>query len=163
MGNDSKPQPKQLPTPKNFDAMFPGRYLKSGLLEGEVTLEIESLVTEDLGTDGEEEARTSIKFRGAKRRLMLNVTNAKCVAAMFGKKLSEWTGKRITIYPTTCMSFGKREDCIRVRGSPDISKPIKVTVGPTKRPEVMTLIRTATGANPPPSEDPPADEPGSQG
>ena len=159
-----KKEPKTLPTPDNFDKMFPGRYLKSGHLpEPGCTLEIVALVTEDLGSDGEEDARTSIAFKGRKRRLMLNITNAKCIAAMFGKKTATWVGKSLTIYPTRCMSFGKMEDCIRVRGSPDITKAIKLTVGPQKRLESVTMLPTKPGASTVEDPPPPADEPGSEG
>jgi hypothetical protein len=32
-------------------------------------------------------------------------------------KAVNWPGRKITLYPTTCDSFGKKADCIRVKGA----------------------------------------------
>lgn len=47
--------------------------------------------------------------------LILNVTNCKIIAAMYGNDTAEWAGKRITLYPTTTSVGGNVVDCIRVR------------------------------------------------
>lgn len=47
--------------------------------------------------------------------LLLNKTNAKTIAQLYGKRPSQWVGRWITLYPTTTEAFGKTEDCIRIR------------------------------------------------
>jgi hypothetical protein len=38
-----------------------------------------------------------VAFTGAKKRLILNKTNAKIIALAYGKKASEWIGKPVTL------------------------------------------------------------------
>ena len=40
-------------------------------------------------------------FRGAKKPLGLNTTNAKTIQSLYGTEVEAWSGKAITIYPTT--------------------------------------------------------------
>lgn len=54
-------------------------------------------------------------FRGAKKPLALNKTNAKTIAGLYGNETEKWVGKPITIYPTRTMMGGEEMDCIRVR------------------------------------------------
>jgi len=79
---------------------------------------------------------------------------------MFGPKLHDWIGKRVTLFAGTW----KREAVPRVWGSPDIDHDFSVTIRLKKRnPETMTMHRTQNGAAqsappmdpaPPPDEDP---------
>ncbi len=47
----------------------------------------------------------------------LNPTNRKTISQLYGTKPSAWTGKFITLYPTTTEMAGQTVDCIRVRPS----------------------------------------------
>lgn len=47
--------------------------------------------------------------------LLLNKTNAKTVAQLYGKRPSDWVGKWIALYPTTTDVGGETRDCIRIR------------------------------------------------
>jgi hypothetical protein len=59
--------------------------------------------------------KIQIKFREALRPLILNKTNARQIAKLHGEEASEWVGKRITLYATTCDFAGKAVGCIRIR------------------------------------------------
>jgi hypothetical protein len=60
--------------------------------------------------------RPDLYFRGKKKPLGLNSTNARAIARLIGSnKTEEWIGKAITIYPTTTIAFGEEHECIRVR------------------------------------------------
>jgi hypothetical protein len=48
--------------------------------------------------------------------MVMNKTNAKLIASHYGDDTDNWTGKEITLYPTTCQAFGETVPCIRVRG-----------------------------------------------
>lgn len=50
-----------------------------------------------------------------KKGLVLNATNGKCIAALYGNETDNWVGKRVTLYPTTTESGGETVDCIRIR------------------------------------------------
>lgn len=55
--------------------------------------------------------------------LLLNKTNAKTIARLYGNKPGEWAGKMITLYPSVTSVGGEDVDCIRVRNE----VPRKVT------------------------------------
>ena len=111
------------------DLMFPNKYLKAADLEvrgGDVTLTISKVTGEELQqVDGatkqgwivyfEETAARARKDNVDEKRLVLNKTNAKSIAAVCGNDTEQWIGSKITLYATKCMAFGKQQDCIRVR------------------------------------------------
>lgn len=59
-------------------------------------------------------------FKGAKKPLALNKTNAKTIASMYGTDTTSWVGKTIAIYPTKTQFGNEEMDCIRVR--PNVPK-----------------------------------------
>jgi hypothetical protein len=62
--------------------------------------------------------RIMADFDKTEKLFVLNKTNANAIAEALGeKKAVNWTGKRITLFPTQCDAFGKTADCIRVKGA----------------------------------------------
>ena len=60
--------------------------------------------------------KPDLYFRGKKKPLGLNSTNARTIAKLLGSnKTEDWIGKAITLYPTTTTAFGEEHECIRVR------------------------------------------------
>jgi hypothetical protein len=47
--------------------------------------------------------------------LLLNKTNAKTIAQMYGNNPAQWVGKLVTLFPTSTSVGGEERDCIRVR------------------------------------------------
>lgn len=133
--------------------LFPNDYLGAAdLQERDVTLTISRLVQEELRTDKGNEEKWVLFFkemedRHAKdkkrrnKRLVLNKTNAASIAKVWGNETNDWTGRPITLFPTTCMAFGKPADCIRIREKKPKAKP------------------SSSAADQIPDEDPPADPP----
>lgn len=76
---------------------------------------------------------------------LLNKTNAKTIAQLYGKRPADWVGKWIHLFPTQTDNRGEMVDCIRVRNQ----------VPGTDRPRTQNK----QGANvlPPPSEPAPLD------
>jgi hypothetical protein len=106
--------------------LFPSLYLSAADLRGkDVNLTIGRLVVEDLRTERGSERKPVLFFReieernkagqGENKRLVLNKTNMKTIGKLYGFEANDWPGKRITLYATTCQSFGQIVDCIRVR------------------------------------------------
>ena len=78
-------------------------------------------------------------FEGAKKKLVLNRTNGECLKALFGRNVDDWIGKRITLY----VAEFNGEPCIRIKGSPDIERPITFELKlPRKKPRPMTMQKT---------------------
>lgn len=76
---------------------------------------------------------------------LLNKTNAKTIAQLYGKRPLDWVGKWIHLYPTTTERQGEMVDCIRVSNQePGAGRPRRTN---------------KQGANvlPPPSEPSPID------
>ena len=128
------------PKPLDYDQLYAGRFLKAGELLGKkVTLTIADVDLEDLmGEDGKEKAKAIVSFRETEKKLVTCKTNGICLKEMFGKTLSGWVGKRVTIFPDQWNG----EPCIRVWGSPDIDANVEVTITlPRRRPFKKTLHR----------------------
>ena len=135
---DNEPVRKPRPKPVDFDQLYPGRFLKAGEFLGKrVTLTISSVDTEDLmGEDGKEKVKAIISFAETEKKLVACKTNGICLREMFGKKLAEWEGKKVTLFPDTWNG----EPCIRVWGSPDIAAEFEVLVSlPRRRPFKKTM------------------------
>lgn len=82
----------------------------------EVTIQIEKAFGGELiGDKGRKSKKPMIKFVGKDKKLALNKTNGKTIAKLYGKDTDNWTGKWITIYPTTTEFGGETVDCIRVK------------------------------------------------
>jgi len=123
--------------PTNFDALYPGRFLKAGLFEGkQVTLTIKDVDLNELEGDDGKKMKAIVSFQETELQLVACKTNGISIKAMFGHVLADWIGKRVTLFP----SIWNGEPAIRVWGSPDIEKdiPISITL-PRKKPIPMIM------------------------
>ena len=148
--NRQVPPPKKLPV--DYDELFPGRFLKAGLFRARpVTLQIRAVYTEPLPQDnGQDRVRGVLAFEKTPLELVLNRTNGACIKAMFGPQVQGWVGKRVTFACEQDRFGAQVVDAIRVQGSPDIDRPISITIQlPHRRPLVRQLIPTGNGQPPP--------------
>lgn len=131
---------KVLPKPVDWDELYPGRFLKATEFKGQkVTLTISEVRIEELVGDKGPQIKGVISFERTEKQLALNKTNGICLREMFGRKVQEWVGKRVTLFPSTFDG----EDCIRVWGSPDIAADMQATIAlPRRRPFEMTMHKT---------------------
>lgn len=146
-----------------WQALFPGSYLSAvemgdRLITGTIT-DVKKVELDQ--EDGTKKARGCVFFQGTTRGWVMCKTTAQCVAAMFGEDTAGWMGKRITLYATEVQVGKERKPAVRVKGSPDLTAPVKVTIKlPRKKPSTVTLIPTGNGAATQPESDPvPAPEP----
>jgi hypothetical protein len=126
---------KPLPTPHDWDELFPARFLKAGQLgEKKPTLTIKAVERELLpNAAGKDEARTLLSFVETSRELGINRTNGELLLALFGREVQAWRGKQVTLFRSKTKAFGKTEDCIRIWGSPHLTADKDVEVVLTKR------------------------------
>lgn len=95
-----------------IDAAFPSTYLKAAdLNERDITVTINDVKQEEVGDD----SRPVVYFRGAKKGLVLNKTNATTIAEAYGNDTDDWFGKPVTLYEAEAEYQGKRMPAIRVR------------------------------------------------
>jgi predicted YcjX-like family ATPase len=148
----------------DFDELYPGRFIKVGDLKGrDVNMTITAVHLEELeGTKKQDKG--VLTFQETPKQLVLNRTNGECIKAMFGRRIADWVGKRITIYPQKIESE-LADLAVRVRGSPDLSADLKFTLAlARKRPREMTMQKTKSAKSdvaargPAPDEDKPLDD-----
>ncbi|TWT57219.1 hypothetical protein KOR42_05770 [Thalassoglobus neptunius] len=105
-------------TVDHWEALFDSTYLRWFDIEGkgDIKVEIGSVSREELTLrGGAKKVAPVLKFKRAKKPLVLNKTNCDSVAKACGNKPSQWPGKSITLYVTTTKLSGKTVNCIRVR------------------------------------------------
>jgi hypothetical protein len=117
----------------HWKTLFPSLYLGAHDLQGrDVALTIRRVVAEEVKTEKGSERKAIVYFvetgKKAKpgeeeKRLVLNKTNAKTVAKLYGSEMNDWTGKRITLFPSRVSAFGEEVEAIRVRPVPPAPAP----------------------------------------
>jgi hypothetical protein len=130
--------PRKLKKPSVFDELYAGRFIKAGELLGKkVTLTIADVDLEELQDDsGGKKSKAIISFRETEKKLVTCKTNGLCLKAMFGKQLSAWIGKRVTLFE----DVWNGEACTRIWGSPDITEEQVVEIAlPRRRPFNKTM------------------------
>jgi len=136
-----------MPKPTNYDELYPGRFLKAGLLKGQkVTLTIKDVDLESMEDNtGKPKAKAIISFVERPMELVACKTNGLCIKAMFGKELENWKGKRVTLFA----GQWNGEECIRVWGSPDIEAQFELQIElPRRRPFPMVMHKVADKKEP---------------
>lgn len=101
----------------DFRKMFDAPYVGAWDLDGrDVTLTISRVEAGTItGNSGRTAKKPIVWFEKTEKGLVLNRTNAKTVAALYGKNTDTWAGKRITLFATTTSFGGETVECIRVR------------------------------------------------
>lgn len=86
------------------------------LPEGQdVTVTIDYVVREMItGTGGKKEECTVAHLQGVKP-FILNTTNSKTIAKLYGPYIEDWAGQQITLFASTAKLAGDTVECLRVR------------------------------------------------
>lgn len=98
------------------------------LPEGEdLTVTIDFVQQEEVkGTGGKKEDCTVAHLVGQKP-MILNVTNSKSIAKLYGPYIEDWAGKPITLYASTTKLAGETVECLRVRPKVMVKQKPKIT------------------------------------
>ncbi len=108
---------------KHVDLLYPSRYLRGADLMGrDATVTIAAVTVEEVArAGGVKERRPCVRFEGKEKSWIMNRTNAKTVAKLYGKFTDAWVGKRITLFDDPTVRFGPEvTGGIRVR--PEVPK-----------------------------------------
>jgi hypothetical protein len=108
---------------------LPGRYLTGDDLDGEVTVTIERVVLEPFRDPRTrlETRKPVMYFLRAKRGLIVNRTNWRAIAELYGDESDNWAGKRITLISTMVDAYGKQTRAVRVRPVRPAAPPLAET------------------------------------
>lgn len=81
----------------------------------DVTVVIDFVVRETItGSGGKKEECTVAHLKGVKP-FILNATNSKSIAKLYGNYIEDWAGKPITLFASTAKMGGETVECLRVR------------------------------------------------
>ena len=108
---------------------LPGKYLVGDDLDGDVTVTIERVVLEPFRDPRTRLAtrQAVMYFLRAKRGLIVNRTNWRAIAELYGDESDNWTGKRITLISTMVDAYGKQTRAVRVRPVRPAAPPLAET------------------------------------
>ena len=98
-----------------YDAIYIGSW---DLPEKDLTVKISKVVGEELTTvGGRKNKKPILSFVGKEKKMVVNKTNSKAIAGMYGNYVEAWVGKRITLYVSTTNNpdGSGSVECIRIR------------------------------------------------
>jgi len=101
----------------DYRALYDSEFLHHyDLKKDEATVEIESVEGATLvGQGGRKSKRPVVKFKGAEKGLVLNKTNGKAIAALYGNDTAAWPGNKVTLYKAQTSLAGETVECLRVK------------------------------------------------
>ena len=70
------------------------------------------------GTGGKKEECPVCHWQENQKPMILNTTNLKTIAKMYGSDYDQWPGKRVQIYASTTKFGGDTVECLRIRKDP---------------------------------------------
>jgi hypothetical protein len=92
----------------DYEEMYGSRFLAAADLKAPTTVVIERIENEIFEKPGEKPRKKAVAyFKGARKGMLINKTNAAMLADSFGKSFSDWIGARVTIQAETTF-FGSK-------------------------------------------------------
>lgn len=92
------------------------QYLEGDMLQGKTqTMTIKGFGFELVASERGEENKCVLSFNETDKSMILNKTNAKELAKLFGPETDEWVGKRVQLYTERVKAFGKVHNALRLR------------------------------------------------
>jgi len=133
----------------HWEQRFKGEYISAGEIgDRRPTFTIARIgnVRMDDEKKKKEVDKAVIWFKEIDRGWIYCKTSGHSMAAMWGKDDANWIGKRVTLYADPDIMFGADQvGGIRVAGSPDIDKEIKIRIK-FKKKRALEVVLTPTAA-----------------
>lgn len=86
------------------------------LLKGEdLTVTITSVRKQEIKSSGGRDQECIVAKLDGQKPLILNMTNCKTIAKLYGNDVDGWAGKSITLYASTTSLAGEQVECLRIR------------------------------------------------
>ena len=79
------------------------------------------------GTGGKKEDCSVAHLKGGIKPFILNATNSKSIAKMYGNYIEDWAGKQITLFADVARMGGDMVDCLRIRPRVAVRAPQAIT------------------------------------
>jgi hypothetical protein len=92
------------------------KYIAGDSLKGKsVPMTIDRVVNEDVSNSDKTEEKQVLYFVESKKGMILNKTNAKRIARLYGPETDDWKGIVIELYTEPVKAFGEIHNALRVR------------------------------------------------
>jgi hypothetical protein len=127
-------------TTTHWKNLFPNKMLLLGSQnlndDEELIATIKSVAQQEIkNTSGKDETVSVIQFDNAPP-MVLNITNARTIASLYGEMYSDWIGCCVQIYATKVKAFGLDQMALRIREAiPDTNQNVD---------EYENLLRAST-------------------
>lgn len=107
----------------------------------DLTVRISTVVREIVkGTDGKEEECTVAKLVDEKP-LILNRTNSKSIAKLYGPYIEDWAGKDITLFATKTKVAKEVVECLRLRPAVTPRQVVKQQIGSVRFAAALASVK----------------------
>jgi len=121
------------------------KYIAGDSLKGKsVPMTIDRVVNEDVSNSDKIEEKQVLYFVESKKGMILNKTNAKRIARLYGPETDDWKGIVIELYTEPVKAFGETHNALRVREAKQQAQANK-----TKAETLTTAERKARRADNP--------------
>lgn len=86
------------------------------LPDGEdLTVKIDYVQVEEITGTGGKKEHCTVAHLVNQKPMILNVTNSKSIAKLYGPYIEDWQGKQITLFASTTKLAGETVECLRIR------------------------------------------------
>ena len=92
---------------------------------------------------GKQVCKVAVTFAGAKKRLLLNATNAKSLAKLFGPETDAWSGRGVALKAENVAAFGQSYCVVRVAGAATVRMHQPATETPAPAASELDVPRVA--------------------
>lgn len=99
----------------DYRKLFVSKYLAAGDLEGDRIFTIRAITQEPVESASGTETCPIVYLVEFAKPFVMNKTNGKRIAAMYGVDTDQWVGKQITLYASETTYKSEVVPCIRVR------------------------------------------------
>jgi DNA polymerase III delta subunit len=107
-----------METKTHWKKSFDYRFISAEELDKDTTVTISAVEQDEAFNGREKEAVTVLKFKGAKKGMILNKTNAKKISEVTGSPyIEDWIGCEITLTTATVSAFGQQVPAIRIKSN----------------------------------------------
>ena len=98
------------------------------LEEGQdLTVKIDYVQVEEVTGTGGKKEHCTVAHLVNQKPMILNVTNSKSIAKLYGPYIEDWQGKLITLFASTTKLAGETVECLRIRPKVAERKPQPIT------------------------------------
>lgn len=113
------------------------------LPEGQdMTVTIESVSREIVTSAGGKKDECTVARLVGQKPMILNATNSKSIAKLYGPYIEDWVGKHITLFASTTRLSGETVECIRIRPKVSNAEPQKKPISSERLEKAIESIKS---------------------